>query len=63
MNTAGGVQLLIQAFPGRISLVLLHEAERCHVIKSLCQVFARIGAVFLLGIDSNASIEVASNPP
>ena len=31
VNTAGGVELLIGAFPGRFSLVLQHDAERCHV--------------------------------
>ena len=63
VNTAGGVELPIEAFPGRFSLVLQHEAERCHVTKSLCRVSARIAAVFLLGIDSNASIEVDSDLP
>ena len=62
MNTAGEVELLIEAFPGRFSLVLQHEVERCHVTKSLCRVSARIAAVFLLGIDSNASFEVDSDP-
>ena len=58
----GWVQLSIEAFPGRFSPVLQHEAERCHVTKSLCRVSALIAAVFLLGIDSNASIEVDSHP-
>ena len=38
-----------------------HEAERCHVTKSLCRVSVRIAVGFLLGIDSNASIEVDSD--
>ena len=63
VNTAGGVKLPIEAFPGRFSLVLQHGAERCHVKKSLCRVSARIAAVFFLGIDSNASTEVDSDPP
>ena len=58
MNTAVGVEFPIEAFPGRFSLVLQHEAERCLVTNSLCRVSARIAVVFLLGIDSNASIEV-----
>ena len=62
MNTAGGVEPSIEAFPGRSSLVLQYEAERCHVAKSVCRVSARIAAVFLLEIDSNASIEVDSDP-
>ena len=63
VNTVDGVELPIEAFPGRFSLVLQFEAERCHVTKSLCRLFARIATVFLLGIDSNASIEVDSDPP
>ena len=63
INTAGGVELPIEAFPGSFSLVLQHEAERCDVTKSLCRVSALIAAVLLLGIDSNASIEVDSDPP
>ena len=63
VNTAGEAELPIEAFPGRFSLVLQHEAERCHVTKSLCCVSARIATVFLLGIDLNASIEVHSDPP
>ena len=63
VNTAGGVELPIEAFPGRFSLVLQHEVENCHVTKSLCRISARTTAVFLLGIDSNASIEVDSDPP
>ena len=63
MNTACRVELPIEAFLGRFSLVLQHETERCHVTKSLYRVSARIAAVFLLGIDSNASIEVDSVPP
>ena len=59
----GWVELPIEEFPARFSLILLHEAERCHVTKSLCRVSACIAAVFLLGIDSNASIEVDSDPP
>ena len=62
VNTVGGVKLPIGAFPGRFALVLQHEAERCHVTKSLWRVSARIAAVSLLGIDSNVSIEVDSNP-
>ena len=62
MNTAGGIELPIEAFPGRFSLVLKHEVERCHVTKSLCRVSAHIAAVFLLGIGSNASIKVDSDP-
>ena len=61
MNTAGGVELPIEAFPGRFSLVLLHEAKRCHGTKSLCRASTHISAVFLLGLDSNSSIEVDSN--
>ena len=61
MNTADGVELPIEAFPGRFSLVLQHETT--FATKSLCRVSARIAAVFLLGIDSNASIEVDSDPP
>ena len=61
--TAGGVELRIEAFPGKLSLVLQHEAEHCHVTKSLSRVSARVAAVFLLEIDSNASIEVDSDPP
>ena len=45
-----------ESFPGRFSPVLQHEVESCHVTKSLRRVSARIAAVFLLGIDSNASI-------
>ena len=60
VNTVGGVELPIEAFPGRFSLVLQHEAERCHVTKALCRISARITAIFLLGIDSNASIELDS---
>ena len=56
VNTVGAVELRIEAFPGRFSLVLQHEAERCRVP-------GRIAAVFLLEIDSNASIEVDSDPP
>ena len=63
VNTAVGVKPPIEAFPGRFSLVLQHEAESFHVTKSLCLVSARIAAVFLLWIDSNASIEVDSDPP
>ena len=63
VNTAGGVELPIEVFPARFSQVLQHEAERCHVTKSRCRVSARIAAVFLLGIDSNASIEVDSDTP
>ena len=63
VNTEGEIELPIKAFPGRFSLVLQHEAERCHVTKSHCRVSARIVAVFLLGIDSNASIEVDSDRP
>ena len=62
VNTASGVEIPIEAFPGRFSLVLQREAECCHVTKSLCRVSARIAAVSLLGIDSNASIEVDSDP-
>ena len=62
MNSAGGVELSIEAYLGRFSLVLEHDAERCHVTKSLCRVSVPIAAVFLLGIDSNASIEVDSDP-
>ena len=50
VNTAGGVEFPIEAFPGRFSLVLQHEVERCHVTKSLCRVSARIAAVFLFRI-------------
>ena len=57
----GGVKLSIEAIPGRFSLVLQHEVERCHVTKSLCRVSARIAAAFLLGIASKASIEVDSD--
>ena len=63
VNTMGGVELSIDAFPSRFSLVLQHVAERCDVTKSLCRVSARIAAVSLLGIDSNASIEVDTDPP
>ena len=63
MNTAGEVELPIEAFPVRFSPVLQYEAERCHVTKSLCRVSERIAAVFLFGIDSNASLEVDSDPP
>ena len=42
--------------------VLQHEAESRHVTKSLCRVSALTGAVFLSGIDSNASIEDDSDP-
>ena len=58
----GGIEFPIEAFPGRFSLVLQDEVERCHVTKSLCRVSARIAAVFLLGIDSNVSIEVDGDP-
>ena len=51
VNTTGGVELPIEAFPGRFSLVLQREAERCRVTKSLCHVSARIATVFLLEID------------
>ena len=51
VNMAGGVELGIEAFRGRFSLVLQHEVERCHVTKSLCRVSARIAAVFLFRID------------
>ena len=63
MNTAGGVELPIEAFPGRFLLVLQYKTQRCLVTKSLCRVSARIAAVFLLRIDSNAPIEVDSDPP
>ena len=62
VNAAGGVKLAIEAFPGRFSLVLQHEAERYHVTKSVCRVSVPIAAIFLLGIDTNASIEVDSDP-
>ena len=62
MNTAGEAEFPIEAFPGRFSVVLQHEAERCHVTKSLCHVSAGMAAIFLLGIDSNASIGVDSDP-
>ena len=55
VNTVGAVELPIEAFPSRFSLVLQHKTERCRVS-------ARIAAVFLLGIDSNVSIEVDSDP-
>ena len=61
VNRAGGVEIPIEAFPGRFSLVLQHEAERCHVAKSLCRVSAGIADVFLLKIDSNSSLEVDSD--
>ena len=51
MNTASEVELPIEAFPGRFSWVLRHEAERYHVTKSLCGVSELIAAVFLSGID------------
>ena len=47
VNTAGGVELPIEAFPGRFSLVLQHGANCCYVTKSLCRVSTRIAAVFL----------------
>ena len=56
MNTAGGVELPIEAFPGRFSLFLKHGAE-------CCSVSARIAVVFLLGVDSNTSVDVDSDPP
>ena len=59
---SGGVELPIEAFLGRFSLVLQHEAERCHVTKSLCRVSASIAAVFLGGIGLNASIKVIAVP-
>ena len=62
VNTASGLEISIEAFPGRFSLVLQHEAKLCRVSKSLCRVSERIAVVFLLGIDSNASIEVDSDP-
>ena len=62
VNMASGVEISIETFSGRFSLLLQHEAERCHVTKSLCGVSARIAVVFLLGIDSNASIEIDSDP-
>ena len=31
VNTAGGIEHPIEVFPSRFSLVLQHEAERCHV--------------------------------
>ena len=46
VNTAGGVKFPIEAFPGRFSLVLQDEVERCHVTKSLCRVSERIAVVF-----------------
>ena len=58
MKTAGGEELPIEAFPGRFSLVLQHEAERRRVTKSLC----RVSATIAQGIDSNASIEVDCDP-
>ena len=60
---ADGIEPPIEAFSGRFSLILQHEAERCHVTKLLRRVSARIVTVFLLGIDSNASIEVDTDPP
>lgn len=63
VNTAGGVELSIEAFPGRFSLILQHETERCHVTKSLCFVSVPIAAVLFLGFVSNASIEVDSDLP
>ena len=56
VNTEGGVELPIEAFPGRFSLVLQHEAERCRVP-------GRIAAVFLLEIDLNISIEAIPRDP
>ena len=63
VNKAVGVELPIEAFPCGFSMVLQHKAERWHVIKSLCRVSARITTVYLLGIDSNASIDIDSDPP
>lgn len=62
VNTAGGVELPIEAFPGWFSLVLQNEAGGCNVRKSLCHVSSHIAAVFLFGLDSNASFEVNSYP-
>ena len=62
VNRAGGAKHPIEAVPGSFSMVLQHETEFCYVTKSLCGVSARIAAVFLLGIDSNASIKVDSYP-
>ena len=59
----GGVEFPIDAFPGRFLLVLQYGAECCHVTKSLCRVSAHIAAVYLLGFDLNASIEVDSDAP
>ena len=62
VNTVGGVEFPIKAFPGRFSLVFKYEAEHCNATKSLCRVSARIATVFLSGIDSNTSIEVDCDP-
>ena len=62
VNTAGGLELPIEAFPDKFSLVLQHEAELCHVTKSLGRISARIATVFHSGIGSNTSIEVDSDP-
>ena len=43
----GWVELPVEAFPDRFLLDLQHEAERYHVIKSLCRVSAHIAVVYL----------------
>lgn len=47
-----GVRLPIQAFPSRLSPVVQHVTERCHIAKSFCRVSASIAAVVLSMLDS-----------
>jgi len=63
MNTADGIELPIEAFLNRFSLVVQHVAKRCHIAKSLCRVSAHIAAVLRSMLDSMASIVVNSDLP
>jgi hypothetical protein len=60
--TAGGVAHPIEAFASMFSQHLQHVAEHCHVEELLCRVFARILAVFLAMLGSNASVVFGRDP-